>query len=507
MVNLIKDGGEETSITIPDAPNAGVALQESHITELDDAVRDKLQSMEVDDSTQEKGRELPLRVSEEPRDDDVEENVSSADLVAVKEMSPEVSKKFRTEFSEPDVSSENLEHRVTSEKEVLQASQPYSKENSAYTHGNYVVESEEAKPSPKSLSLKPQESTCPDSVRMTSCECESIPEICQSNDRLDAGGCNANQDNSASAQDSESAQTHVDINSPSSSASHHDHVARRPYLQPRYSRNSGGNWHQTSGPGKFRKDTKFGYHGHGYRKQHQQQQLSPPKSRPPEGGFQMSKASGYPSQPALQIQPGSQGQNQFQSTANPDFIAAHSWPMQSVPLQNSVSQSQPPAMPATSQLSQDAMQGHMQNAQAYNQMWQYYYYQQQQQFLLQQQQQMQPQQALLLQQQYQQQLQQYIQYQQQSFQQQNQPEHLQLQQPQQLQLQEQVLMQHQQQQPLQQECPVYPQQQPSSQSQVQQKDREQDQEQKQYNQSTTSPHSQPLDYSRYQQVCQQNGIV
>ncbi|KAF7840405.1 Pre-mRNA-processing factor 39 [Senna tora] len=408
LMNLIKDKGEKTSVAIPDSQDAGVALQESHSAEPDDAIGYKLQVMEVDDSAQGERRELALRVSEESRENNAEQNVSSADLVAVKEVSPKVPKNFVKEFSEPDVSSENLQHQVTSEKEILQASQANTKESNVSSQEKYGDESEVKPLSLGSHSLKPQESTCPDSVPMTSNECESIPESHKSNNRPVDGDSNPNRDHSESAQDLEPPQTHVEINSPSSSVSHHhDQGARRPLLQPRYSRNSGGNRHQMGNAGKFRRGPKYGYHGHGYRKQHQRQLLSPQNCRPAEGGIQMPKTSSYPSQTPLQIQQGSQGQN-------PDFVAAHSWPMQNVPLQNSASQSQPPAAHTTSQQEQS-----------------------------------------------------------QQFQQQSQPENIQSQELQQVFLQHQ--QQHfQQHLPLQQEIPVYPQQQQPS-SQLQQSDQEQKQ--------------------------------
>ncbi|XP_054777377.1 pre-mRNA-processing factor 39-2 isoform X3 [Prosopis cineraria] len=508
LLDSVNDRGEETSVAVPDALNAGVASQEGPSTDPDNAVKHKLQFMGVDNTVQEKGRELPPTVFEEQSHNDAEENVSSAVLVEVKEVSPEAYKNFEKEFSETEVFSDNLENQVAREKEMLPTSQSYSKENKAYGQEMYEVESkEEEQFSLENRSLNPQKSTCSDSVPMASHDCESIPEICKSNDGLRTGSSNANQGSSASAQDFESAQTPFEINYPSSSGRHHDQSARRSFLPPRSNRND-GNWHQMRNAGKVHRGPKYGLRRQGYRKQHQRHEQSPKRSHPPAGSFQMSTS--YPSQPALQIQQGSQGQNQFQSSAAPDFAAAHSWPMQNVPLQNPASQSQPPVAHATLNAMQGPEQyGNMQNAQAYDQMWQYYYYHHQQ-FVQQQQQQMQPQQALMLQQQYQQQFQlqqQYTQYQQpsfhqeqsQQFQQQSQPEHLQSQQSQQqvlLQPEPQLQQQYQlqQQQPLQQELPVYPQQLLPS-SQVQQTD----QEQIQHDQSTPSLHSQSLDYSQHQQ--------
>ncbi|XP_061362573.1 pre-mRNA-processing factor 39-2 isoform X2 [Gastrolobium bilobum] len=449
--------------TQSDATNDGLMLMENHITQSDDTGTYRLQIRESDDNAKDKGRELPLPVSEEPRDNDPENNVPSSDLVQVKEESIKVVKNLKKNHSESEFSSENLLLQTASGSQVSQALQASKNENAAFSEGKCELEPEELEPpSLRSMSLNPHERTCPcpDSGPMTSQEERgTIPESSKSNSRAVVGGHTANQDNSASTQDSESAQIHVEINSPYS-ACHRDHRTKGPLVPPRFSRNSGGNWHQMRNAGKFRRGPKYGYRGYTQRKQHQRQHPSPQQIHPAEVGVQMPATPGFSSQSVLQVQQCSQGQNQFQVAATPtDFMAANSWPIQNIQIQNSLSQSQSPAN-TTSQVLQQAMQGngqygYMQNGQEYNQIWQYYYYQQQQQLQLQQH---------------------YIQLQQQSLQQeqslqvqeQSQLECLQPQQLQQMQLQQLVLQQQQyfqQLQPQQQEHPVSLQQmQPSIQS-------------------------------------------
>ncbi|KAI4295371.1 hypothetical protein L6164_035424 [Bauhinia variegata] len=526
LLNLIKDSREETTVAVPLQPtgdsssdinvaqdkklspsSSGAPLLENHTAKTDDAMGNELEFVEANGCAQEKGAESPRKVAEEPGINDPEQNVSSSDLVAMKESSPEVSEHLRKNLSEPDVSLEIVVNQIAKGDELLQTSREHSKENDAYVQGKSELESEEVKPLPlESLSLKPHESADPDSAPVTSRECEVISEAIKSNGGTIGVGRNANQDNSASTQDSESTHIQIETNSPTSSASHQDYITRKPLSQPHSSRDSGGNWHA----GRFRKGPGFGYRGHGHRRQHQRRRRSPQQHYPTEVSSKISTAPGYPSQPVLQIQQSSQGPNQYQVRANHTDLAANSWPMQNVQPQSSTSQSQPPATHTASHVSQHIMEGHgqyghMQNGQAdnqYNQMLQYYYYQQQQ-FLQQQQLQPQQQQQLILQQQYQQQLQlqqNYFQLQQQSFQQQpqqlqhqGQPEHLQLQQQQQLQMQQQVLMQ--QQQYLQQQQPPQQEHHPLYSQQLQQ-------EQKQ---STTAPHNQSLSSSYYQQAIVDQG--
>ncbi|KAK7399727.1 hypothetical protein VNO78_10916 [Psophocarpus tetragonolobus] len=438
------------------ATNGGLVLKKNHNIRSNDTDTNKLQILELDDKIEKKGRKLSLPISEESRDSDLENNVSSANLVEIEEGSTEV-KNLKNSCYESNVSSEEL-REAASGNTSLQALRTPSKENTAFSKGSRELEPEELKPlSLTSISLNPQESTCPDSGPMVSQkECDAIPESCKLNSRAVVGGHTTNQGNSASTQDSESAQIHIEINS-RYSARHQDQKARKPLLPPRSSGNRGGNWHKMRNTGQFRKGPKFGYRGNTHRKQHPRQQLFPQQIHPPEGGTQMAVAPGYSSQSELQAQQCNQGQNQFQSTASPDFVAAPCWPMQNMQIQNTSSQAQTPAN-TTSHLLHHAMQGseqygHIQNGQDF-QLWQYYYYQQQQ---------------LQLQQPY-------IQLQQQSFQQeqsQQQLQHSQLE-PLQPQLHQQFLqeqsqqqLQHSQLEPLQPQQPhqqFLQQQQPSTQS-------------------------------------------
>ncbi|CAJ1938427.1 unnamed protein product [Sphenostylis stenocarpa] len=442
-----------------DATDDGLILKKNKTTRSNDTDIYKLQIMDVDDKIEQKGREFALPVSEEPGDNDPENNLSSANLMDVKEESTKVNKTLKNS-SESDVSSEELLRQTTCGNQSSQAVQTPSKENTASSKGKCELEPEELKPlSLTGISLKPQGSTCPNSGKMVSQECVAILESHKSNHRAIIGGHTINQDNSASTQDSESTQVHIEINSPYS-ARHRDQRSRKPFLPPRSSGNSGGNWHRKRNAGQFRRGPKFGYKGNTDRKQHQWRQLSPQQMHPPEGGAQMAVAQDYSSQSVLQVQQCNPGQNQFQSTTTTTgLVAAHSWPMQNMQIQNPSSQSQTSAN-TTSHVLQHPMQGnsqhgYMQNSQEYSQLYQYYYYQQQQQL---------PPQQLQLQQHY-------IQLQQQSFQQEQsqQLQHSLLEPLQPQQLQQQVLQQqqyYQQQQPLQQEHPVHftHQQQPPTQS-------------------------------------------
>ncbi|XP_073226413.1 uncharacterized protein [Cicer arietinum] len=473
-LNLIKDKREEISVAMPnqaprdsssnlhahlpqqnnevssekccdppcDAANDGLVLTENHIIRSNDTDMVCLQIVESDDKAEDNARELPLLVSEEPRDNDPERNLTSADLVGVEEESTEV-RNLKKDCSEPDISSENLLHQTAGGNQPSQAVQASSNKNSVFSHGKCEVETKELKPlSATSASLNTQESNCPDSGPVASqVECDTIPETNKLNSRLVVGGYSANRYNSSSPQDSDYAQNHFERNRPFSS-SHQDHRSKKPLLPPRFSRNNGGNWHPRKNAGKFRGDPKYGnrggpkYGNHGYthRKEHQHHRLSPRQIHPTEGEAQLLVTPGC-SQSALQVQQFHQRQDQFQATATTaDFVATQSWP-----IQNSLPQSQLPASTTSSVLPHampgNEQYGYMQNGQDYNQMWQQYYYQQQQQLQLQQH---------------------YIQLRQQTFQQESsqqlqqhsQPGPLQPQQLQQLQLQLQVLQQ-------QQEHPVY----------------------------------------------------
>ncbi|CAL5214251.1 unnamed protein product [Lathyrus oleraceus] len=481
--------------TQSDAANDGLVLMENNTTQPNDTDSACLQIMESDDKAEDNARELPISVSEEPRDSDPERYLSSADLVGMKEESTK-HENLKKDCSGPDISSENLLHPTASGNQPSEALQASSNEKSVFPRGKCKLETEELKPvSVTSASLNPQESTCPDSgLTASQVECETIPESCQSN--------TANWYNSSiSTQDSDYAQTHDERNRPNSS-SHLDHRTKRPLFPSRFSRNRGGNWGPMNNNGKFRGGPKYGNRGRGgprygnreytHRKEHQHQHLSLQQMHTADAGAYFPVIP-VCSQSALQVQQCNQGQGQSQATAPPaDFVAAQSWPIQNIQTQNSLSQSQLQASTISS-VSQHAMQGndqygYMQNGQDYNQMWHHYYYQQQQLQLQQhytqlQQQSFQPELSEQLQQQpfqpeLSQQLQQQSfqpemsqQLQQQSFQpelsqqlqQQSKPEPLQPQQLQQLHFQLQQVLQ--QQQPQQQEHSVYLQQlQPSTQS-------------------------------------------
>jgi len=153
--------------------------------------------------------------------------------VEVKEESTKV--KNIKNSSESDVSSEEFLRQTGCGNQSSQALQTPSKESIAFSKVKCEVESEELKPrSPKSISLKPQESTCPDSGQIVSQECLAIPESHKSNSSAIIGGHTINQDNSASTQDSEYTQV---CKSPYS-ARHRDQRARKPFLPPRSSGNS-----------------------------------------------------------------------------------------------------------------------------------------------------------------------------------------------------------------------------------------------------------------------------
>ncbi|XP_072069439.1 uncharacterized protein [Arachis hypogaea] len=364
--------------------------------------------------------------------------IQDRNLVEVKEEPAKVPKHSKPNSYESDVSSETLLHQTASGNQRSQALQSSPKVDN-YSQGKCELGHEELKPlSQKSMSPNSRE-RIHDSGPMVSREEDYTAGVV-------VDGRTGHRGNLVSTQDSESAQTCIEVDDGSYSASWQGHRARRPLLPPRLLRNHGGNLHQMKNAGKFRKGPKNGNRGHMHRKHFQRQQPTPQQIHPAEGGAQLPSQPGYSLQSVLQVQHCSQAQNQFKSTV------AYSWP-----LQNSSSQSQPPAN-APSQILH-AMQGngqygYMQNSQEYNQMWQYYYYQQQQQLQLQQH---------------------YLQSQQppfqqeQSQQQQSQLGHLQPQQLQQLQsqLQQQVLQQQQNfQQQQQDHHPVYIQQlQPSRQSQ------------------------------------------
>ncbi|MED6106430.1 hypothetical protein PIB30_004662 [Stylosanthes scabra] len=401
-LNLIQDRREETSIDMCNQPSkdSSTDLQASLHTHEEKMLSQK----------------YPLPDAEEPRNNDPK-NMLSADLVEVKQEPAEVAKHSKPNSYESDVSSETLFHQTASGNQPPQALQASPKEVDDYSQGKCEVGREELKPlSQKSMSPKSPE-RIHDSGSMVSWDEGYTTGVV-------VGGCTGQQDNPVSTQVSLSAQTCIELDNDSYSASHQDHRARRPFLPPRLSRNPGRNLHQMKNAGKFRKGPKNGDRGYMHRKHLERQQPSLQQMHPAEGGAQLPLQPGYSSQSVLQIQHCNQGQNQFQSTVT----AAYNWP-----LQNSSSQSQPsPNAPSQvlHSMQGNGQYGYMQNNQEYNQMWQYYYYQQQQQLQVQQH---------------------YLQLQQQSFQQEQsqqqtsqlghlQPQHLQ---QLQFQLQQQVLQQQQ----------------------------------------------------------------
>ncbi|KEH20704.1 Pre-mRNA-processing factor 39, putative [Medicago truncatula] len=490
-LNLIKDKREEISVAMPNQePRDPSSNLEDHIirsydtntarlqtVESDDKVEDdarelpllvseeprdidtaRLQTMESDDKAEDNARDLSLSVSEEPRNNDPERNLSSIDLVGAKEESTKI-KNFKKDCSESDISSENLLHQIAIVNQPSQALQASSNEKSVSSQGKCELKTEELKPlSVTSAPLNTLVNTCPDSGLVASqVECETIPESCNSNSRAVVGGYTANRYNSSrSTQDSDYPRTHVERNRPYSS-SHRDHNMKRPLLPPRFSRNGGGNRDPIKNDNKFRRAPKYGNRGRGgpkygnreypRRNEHQHRSLSPQQIHLAERGAQFPVTPGC-SQSALQVQQCNQRQDQFQATATTaGFVTPQSWPIQNVQIQNSLPQSQLPVSTTSNVLQHGhAMQGseqygYMQKGQDYNQMWQHYYYQQQQ---------------LQLQQHY-------IQLNQQPFQPELSQQHIQAepfqpQQLQQMQLQQQDLQQHQyfqQQQPQQPEHPVY----------------------------------------------------
>ncbi|TKY60102.1 Pre-mRNA-processing factor 39 [Spatholobus suberectus] len=129
-----------------DATNDGLMLTKNHNTRSNDTDTYKLQIMELNEKIEENGRELPLLVSEERRDNDPENNVSSANLVEVKEGSTEVVKNLKNSCYESGVSSEELLRQTACGNQSSQALQTTSNENTAFSKGKCELEPEELKP-------------------------------------------------------------------------------------------------------------------------------------------------------------------------------------------------------------------------------------------------------------------------------------------------------------------------------------------------------------------------
>jgi pre-mRNA-processing factor 39 len=391
------------------------------------------------------GEQLSPKVTQQLKRDSPEPSVSSLDLIGVKGASPGVSKQPREDTYEQNVSSVDLVSHVAKGTESVQASQEYLKEYDVQQQYEHDMKP----PSLENLSLNTQNDRSPDSVPSTSHKWEAPEETCVSNGSMRESSCNASPDASLYGLlgTQASAKTEIEVVNSSSSMSHQNLIPTQALRQPQVTANIGGNWRQKNNSDRFHRNSKFGFRGqHSQRKLHQQRQESQQYSQ---AEMDAQIPQGYTSQPFpslnTQVQQSSEAQNQYQAAAAQTNIPTHhAWPMQNVQQQSFATESQLPAPPASSQTSQYPMQsngqyGHMQNSE-YNQMWQNYYYQQQQ-FLLQQQQLQLQQQQQQPQQQYQQQLQQHY-HQQPAFLQQQQLQ--QLQQQQQYNQQQQFLQQQQQ---------------------------------------------------------------
>ncbi|ONI10882.1 hypothetical protein PRUPE_4G074100 [Prunus persica] len=439
-------------------------------SQLEKTTSDKLQPRQPE-NIQETLKLPSLEVSkEQSRDDTPEANLSSVDLVIVKQVSPEVSEEPRENTPEPKALSVELGCQVAEGNDSVEPSQEGTNRSDANRECDNKSEQDLKPLSLECLSLNSQENINLDLIPPIYLNCEGSQETCTSNGRKLESNCKSNEDSymysPRKARALETAGNKV-VNPIST------HALSQPAV------NSYGDWHQNNRSGKVRRDSKFGFRGRLQRKSYQQQPVSPQKypqtevGGPMPGTGSLCQPSQFVSSQSPQIQQGSQDHNPYQAAATPaNVMAPKAWHMQNVPQPNYASSCQPqlPVQSVVPQASQGSILGQygMQNSQAYNQMWQYYYYQQQQQqFLLQQQlhqtqqqqqqPQPQPQQQQVLLQQYQQQPQQLQQYYGQMQQQQLQTQHnmqqqipLQQQQyNQQLQMQQQQLQQPHQQQQLQ----------------------------------------------------------
>jgi len=415
-------------------------LQDNHEIPSDQAVVNRHQSGEIDESLQE---------GMQHRSDDVSKHLTE-------------DTKANSKLPSPDSIDE-----VTNEVEVLQTSEEKSKENDFQQEHDHQSEQDLNQLSLERLSLDHKSL---DSKGFTNQEGEIVVETSLSNGSLvkkeppqETSMFNRSVPESSRTNDgdhlvcsprnalaSDPAGIQTEMASPSSSASQ-PNIKKTESLSRRTSPYGGRSWHQSSNADRGHIENNFGFRRHSHKRSNQRRQLSPQRLYPrSETGTQVPVSQGYPSQamssPSPLVQQGGQTQNQYSTcVAYPNSTAAHAWSMHNMQQQNFVpSQSQPLRPYPQPQISQHPMQsnqqlGEMQNNQAYNQMWQYYFYQQQQQ--QQPQNQHQPQQQLL-QQQYNQH-QQMLQVQQQYLQQQQLP----YQHPQLLQLQQQQqFIQHQQQQ-------------------------------------------------------------
>lgn len=505
---------------------------------------------------------------------------------------PKVPGQCGEEAVEPDVSGSVV--KEYSEIESVQALLALSRGNELQQEVD-----QESLLDPKSLSLdclslNPEGIESPESIPASSHEIEAPEEACRSSGIITESVCKTDENPSTSSPAGTSADDPAEIHSesvgPLSSASppqylvsrygngklnqmdNADKSAQSPMSpkrhkrplpaqavpQPEFSVNDAGNQHQMNNADRVHRDSSSRFHGHSRYRRHASRHVPPEEQYPQDKmGTQMLVNQGNPGQPfSRQNQQNKQGnhaQHQIQTASQGNSTATHAWPIQNVQQENfaSSSPSQVPSQSVTSQspVSQYPMQsnelyGHMQNSQAYNQMWHYYYYQQQQHFIQQQQlqlqqhlpqqhpqepqqlQQQQPQQQhqlqpsqqpqqqshqqQVLQQQYQQQqleLQQHYLQQQQQFQhQQNHQQQLQQQHYilQQQQLQQQTYLQQQQHLLYLQQLQQQPQHEPQKQQKQQELQHKEDQEQPQQQQpliATPSQIQQLWNNNYCQQVC------
>lgn len=452
---------------------------------------------------------------------------------------PKVPGQHREEASEPNVSDSVV--KEYNEIESVQALLALSRANDLQQEVEHEPLQDPKSLSLECLSLNPQGKESPESIPASSHEVEAPEEACRSNGIITESVYNTDENPPSSSPVGTSADDPAEIHSesvgPLSSASPQLPTPTEELSQSLVPKSGGGKWNQTDGTDKYaqiqmsperhknplpseavphpqlsvngagnrrqmnnadkvHRDSSPRFHGHSRNKRRASRHVPLEQQYPRDQiGTQMLVSQGNPGQPFSwqnqQNQQGSQAQHPIQTAGQGNLTATHAWPMQIVQQQNfaSTSSCQVPAQPVTqAQVSQYPMQineqyGHMQNSQAYNQMWHYYYYQQQQHFIQQQQLQLQqqpqqqqhPQESEQLQQQQLQPSQQPLSQQQQSHQQQllhqqYQQQHLELQQHylQQHQQQFQHQQNHQQQLQLQQQQYVLHQQQSYQQQQQQQ---------------------------------------
>nr|WAU86874.1 birch protein [Betula platyphylla] len=303
------------------------------------------------------GEQLSPKVTQQLKRDSPEPSVSSLDLIGVKGASPGVSKQPREDTYEQNVSSVDLVSHVAKGTESVQASQEYLKEYDVQQQYEHDMKP----PSLENLSLNTQNDRSPDSVPSTSHKWEAPEETCVSNGSMRESSCNASPDASLYGLlgTQASAKTEIEVVNSSSSMSHQNLIPTQALRQPQVTANIGGNWRQKNNSDRFHRNSKFGFRGqHSQRKLHQQRQESQQYSQ---AEMDAQIPQGYTSQPFpslnTQVQQSSEAQNQYQAAAAQTNIPTHhAWPMQNVQQQSFATESQLPAPPASSQTSQYPMQ-------------------------------------------------------------------------------------------------------------------------------------------------------